>query len=81
MGPWQIFALKMAEVLKWPATVIVALVILVTKGKPVFDLLQGATIRLRRKGLTIEILPPIRELPRSLELLTEKKPDERRRDT
>ncbi len=81
MGPWQFFALKMADVLKWPATVIVALLILVTKGKPVFDWLQGATIRLRRKGLTIEILPPIRELPRGPELLSEKRPDERKRAT
>lgn len=71
MGPQATFIVALAKVLVWP----VALFFLIyLKGEALLALFQRHTIRVKRKGFTLEILPPISELPKERELFKEVSP-------
>jgi len=62
------FAIELAKVLIWP---LILFLLIYLKGESFLAVFQAHTIRMKRKGLTLEILPPIAEIPKKQELLEE----------
>lgn len=71
MGPLATFIVALARVVVWPT---LAFLLLYLKGEALLALFRQHTIRVKRKGFTLEILPPITELPKNKELFKEVSP-------
>ncbi len=71
MGPLATFIVALAKVLVWP---IVLFLLVYLKGEALLGMFQQHTVRVKRKGFTLEILPPISDLPKDRELFKEVSP-------
>jgi hypothetical protein len=71
MGPLAALIVELAKVLIWP---IALFLLFYLKGEALLSLFQQHTIRVKRRGFTLEILPPIRDIPEERELLEQRNP-------